>query len=97
MTTMLQRPKSNSSKVVPPLVGTDVFHFLSAYSPNKISGDFKTRVRSAITAGDAISLDVTLTTTRLASYEKFVSHWTPLKDEACEVAWVVVSLASRND
>lgn len=97
MATMLQPPKSNLSKGVPPIIGTDVFHFLSAYSPNKVNGNFKTCVRSAITAGDAISLDVTLSTTRLAGYEKFVSHWTPLKDDACEVAWVVVSLASRND
>ncbi|KIV90344.1 hypothetical protein PV10_07656 [Exophiala mesophila] len=97
MTTMLQPLGSDQVKGVPAIVGTDVFHFLSAYSPNKVTGDFKTRIKSATVAGNAISMEITLSTRRLAGYEKFVSHWTPLKDDAGEVTWVVVTLGSRND
>lgn len=75
--------------------GLDVFRFLSSHCPNgKLGGDFKSRVRSSARAGAAVSLEVTLCTNRRMEFEKFVSHWTPLKDGAGEVGFVVCALGS---
>ncbi|EXJ92760.1 hypothetical protein A1O3_01312 [Capronia epimyces CBS 606.96] len=81
----------------PQIVGVDVFRFLSAHSPTKLSGDFKTRVRMALRKGAAISLDLTLCTRRYMGYEKFAVHFTPLKNEVGEVGFVVCTLGSFCD
>lgn len=79
------------------MVGLEIFHFLSVYSKTRLGSEFKSRVRLAIRAGNAISLDLTLCTKRLMGFEKFASHWTPLKNEASQVGWVVLTLGSLND
>ena len=54
-------------------------------------------LKSALKFGNAVSLDLTLCTRRYMGFEKFVSHWTPLKNEAGEVGWVVVTLGGLQD
>jgi hypothetical protein len=74
----------------------DVFRFLAMHSTaSKLGSDFKARVRTALKYGNPISLDLVLCTRRYMGFEKFVSHWTPLKNEAGEVGWVVVSLGGQ--
>ncbi|POS75652.1 hypothetical protein DHEL01_v205950 [Diaporthe helianthi] len=77
------------------VAGTDVFRFLSANMMVKQS-EYKTRVRNAIRAGMPVSTELRLQTRRSAIFrgdEKFVAHWTPLKDEKAAVHWVVVTVA----
>ncbi len=80
-----------------PIVGVDIFRFLSAHSPTKLGGEFKARVRTALKAGHAVSLDLTLCTRRHVGYERFAVHWTPLKNEAGEVAFVICTLGGFQD
>ena len=76
----------------------DIFRFFAVHSPaSKISNDFKSKVRTALKFGNAVSLDLTLCTRRYMGFEKFVSHWTPLKNEAGEVEWVVITLGGLQD
>ncbi|KAJ9610043.1 hypothetical protein H2200_006373 [Cladophialophora chaetospira] len=80
------------------LVGMDIFRFFATHSPSgKLSSEFKGRVKGALKYGNPVSIDLTLCTRRYMGFEKFVSHWTPLKNEAGEVAWVVVSLGGLQD
>lgn len=81
-----------------PVVGSDVFKFLGQHS-SAIGRDFKQRVRAALKAGLALSLDLHLRTRRAIVFrgdEKFATHWTPLKDEAGRVNWVVLTMASAS-
>lgn len=78
-------------------VGQSAFNFLSNYAPGaSLPSGFKTRVKTALKDGRAISLDAQLCTARYRGFEKFVVHWTPLKGERInnreEVGWVVVTL-----
>jgi hypothetical protein len=75
------------------IVGVDVFRFLTNHA-NLLSRDFKSRVRSALKVGQAISLDLVLCTRRYHGFEKFVTHWTPMKDEKGHVTFVVLTLGS---
>lgn len=95
--TMLYPTGPAAPNTVFQIVGMDIFRFLSAHSQSKLSGEFKTRVRSALKVGNAVSLDLTLCTRRHMGYEKFASHWTPLKNEAGEVAFVICALGSFRD
>ena len=80
------------------LVGMEIFHYLALHSPaSKVSSDFKSRVRTALKYGNAVSVDMTLCTRRYVGFEKFISHWTPLKNEVGEVCWVVVSLSGTQN
>jgi hypothetical protein len=80
------------------LVGMDIFRFFAIHSPSsKISSEFKSRVKTALKFGNPVSSELTLCTRRYMGFEKFVSHWTPLKNEAGEVGWVVVSLGGVQD
>ncbi|TLD08348.1 uncharacterized protein PgNI_07300 [Pyricularia grisea] len=58
---------------------------------------YKGRVRAALRAGSAISIQVRLQTRRSAAFrgdEIFAAHWTPLKDAKGEVCWVVLCLGA---
>ncbi len=80
------------------IVGMDIFRFLATHSPgSKLSSDFKSGVKGALKYGTAVTRDLTLCTRRYMGFEKFLSHWTPLKNEAGEVSWVVVSLGGLQD
>ncbi len=47
--------------------------------------------------GQAVSLDITLCTRRFMGYERFATHWTPLKNEADEVSFIILTLGSFQD
>ena len=79
-----------------PIVGKDVFKVLGQHATT-ISRDFKSKVREPLAAGRAVSIDVNLldssTTTRTMDV-RFITHWTPLKDEDGAVTAVILTLAS---
>ncbi|KAI9802109.1 MAG: hypothetical protein M1833_002030 [Piccolia ochrophora] len=90
---------------VPPpgteIAGKSIFKFLGEHSA-LISRDFKSRVKSTLRDGAAISHDVSIATRRARTRaagarndESIATHWTPLKDEHGAVAWVVLTLSSR--
>ena len=77
------------------IVGTDIFRF---FKQNMVSNstEYKSKVRNGLRGGYSVSAEVHLQTKRSALFrgdEKFITHWTPLKDENAVVHWVVVSLA----
>ncbi|KAK1994596.1 hypothetical protein LX36DRAFT_613917 [Colletotrichum falcatum] len=85
-------PANNTVGLV---AGQDVFRFLKQNMVNHQS-DYKARVRTGIRAGSPVSVEVRLQTRRSAQFrgdEKFMTHWTPLKDEKSAVHWVVVTMA----
>ncbi|KAK1584904.1 uncharacterized protein LY79DRAFT_610923 [Colletotrichum navitas] len=85
-------PANNTVGLV---AGQDVFRFLKQNMMNHQS-DYKARVRNGMRAGAPVSLEVRLQTRRSAQFrgdEKFMTHWTPLKDEKSAVHWIVVTMA----
>jgi len=54
-------------------------------------------VRAALKLGNAISVDLIMCTRRYMGFEKFATHWTPLKNEAGELAFVILTLGSFQD
>ncbi|KAI3394903.1 hypothetical protein diail_2074 [Diaporthe ilicicola] len=77
------------------VAGSDVFRFFGLNMMAKQS-EYKARVRNAIRVGMPVSTELRLQTRRSAIFrgdEKFVAHWTPLKDEKAAVHWVVVTVA----
>lgn len=85
-------------QVVPvPVVGTDIFKFLAQHASNGLPRDYKSRVRSSVKAGRAISLEATLSTRRQMGFEKFATHWTPLKNDRGETGFIVLTLGSIQD
>lgn len=89
------RPIPNNS--VSQIVGMDIFRWLSVHSASKLSSEYKSRVRAALKLGNAISVDLTMCTRRYMGFEKFATHWTPLKNEAGELAFVILTLGSFQD
>jgi hypothetical protein len=79
------------------VVGQDAFRFLAGHSDGSLPGGFKNRVRNALKLGHAVSVELTLCVRRYLGFEKFIVHWTPLKGEKGDVAWVVVTLGSTNE
>ncbi|KAK1979886.1 hypothetical protein LZ30DRAFT_724870 [Colletotrichum cereale] len=85
-------PANNTVGLV---AGQDVFRFLKQNMVNN-QADFKTRVRTGMRAGAPVGAEVRLQTRRSAQFrgdEKFMTHWTPLKDEKSAVRWIVVTMA----
>ncbi len=74
--------------------GTDIFKFLANHGTGSLNWDFKSQVKGALKSGQAVSLDIKLCAKPYMGFEKFVCHWTPLKDEKGAVAWVVLTLGS---
>jgi hypothetical protein len=89
MVDMLYPSKPNSGQIV----GVDVFRFLNHHA-HSLSRDFKSRVKSALKVGAAVSLELSLCTRQYHGFEKFVTHWTPLKDEKGKVCFVVLTLGA---
>ena len=82
-------PKENLN-----LVGNNVFKVLNQHAPS-MPRDFKSRIRTALKGGRAISSDINLVTKKSVIYrrsERLATHWTPLKDEHANVKYVVVTL-----
>lgn len=78
------------------IVGTDVFKFLAQHATT-MSKDFKSRVKTALRMGQAVSADIRLSTHRAAVFrgdEQFVTHWTPMKNEVGVVTFVVLTMGS---
>jgi hypothetical protein len=46
--------------------------------------------------GAAVSLELSLCTRRYHGFEKFVTHWTPLKGEKGKVHFVVLALGAMS-
>ena len=77
-------------------VGSDIFRALTPYTPAHALKTFRERVRASVLAGRAISAELQLSTRRsmmMRGNERFVSHWTPLKDEGQRLKYVVVCFA----
>ncbi|KAK7952799.1 uncharacterized protein PG986_008527 [Apiospora aurea] len=77
------------------VTGQEVFRFFKANMVSKET-DYRSRVRLAVRNGNPISVEIRLQTRRSALYrgdERFVTHWTPLKDEHSGTEWVVITLA----
>ncbi|KAF2770340.1 hypothetical protein EJ03DRAFT_335544 [Teratosphaeria nubilosa] len=75
-------------------IGMDIFKFLDSYSSASVNSDFKSAVKGSLKAGRAISLELKLCAEPHGVFEVFKLHWTPLKDEAGAVAWIVLTLGS---
>jgi hypothetical protein len=80
--------------------GTEVFRFLRQNMAQQQQGyhlnDLKQQVRSAIRVGHPLSAEIRLATKRSAVFrgdEKFLTHWTPVKDEAAVTVYVVITMA----
>ncbi|KAK0269266.1 hypothetical protein LTS16_003208 [Friedmanniomyces endolithicus] len=76
-------------------IGSDVFKFLGNHGSGSISWDFKSAVKSALKMGQAISLEMKLCARPYMGFERFLLHWTPLKDEVGAVTWVILTLGNE--
>ena len=79
-------------------VGNDVFKFLSQHTAS-LSRDFKFKVKESMRVGMAISANINLLTLRSLTRraeDRFVTHWTPLKDERGAVRQIILTLALTN-
>ena len=65
------------------------------HSTGSVSWDFKSSVKSALKQGNPISLDLKLCAKPYMGFERFATHWTPLKDEVGTVSWVVLTLGNE--
>ncbi|KAL8859382.1 MAG: hypothetical protein Q9178_004060 [Gyalolechia marmorata] len=77
-------------------VGNNVFKFLAQHT-NSLPREFKSKVKTALRAGQAISASINLFTLKSLARDgddKFYTHWTPCKDEKGVVKYVVVTLSS---
>ena len=85
-------PANNTEGTV---VGAEVFRF---FRQNMIANnqEYKSRVRNALKGGHPVSATIHLQTKRSALFrgdERFITHWTPLKNENAVVHWVIVTMA----
>lgn len=77
-------------------VGSDVFKFLNNHgSGSGTSWEFKSTVKNALKMGQAVSLELKLCAKPTMGIEKFMLHWTPLKDETGGVKWIVLTLGNE--
>lgn len=91
---MLYSSKSPTHGTV---IGQDIFKFLAQHTFNGLPRDYKSRVKSSIKSGTAVSLDLALSTRRIMGSEQFATHWTPLKNDVNQVVFAVVTLGSLQD
>ena len=75
------------------IFGSDIFKFLTHHA-NSVPREYKSRVKNQLKAGQAISLELTLCTRRFMGFERFITHWTPLKNEDGTVHFVILTLGS---
>ncbi|KAK4897769.1 hypothetical protein LTR27_004541 [Elasticomyces elasticus] len=76
-------------------IGNDIFKFLGNHASGSLSWEFKNSVKGALKMGQAISLELKLCARPLMAIEKFMLHWTPLKDEVGAVTWIVLTLGNE--
>ncbi|OQN95244.1 hypothetical protein B0A48_18623 [Cryoendolithus antarcticus] len=76
-------------------VGSEIFRFLANHGAGSVRSEFKAAVKSNLKMGQPISLDLKLCARPYMGFEKFVLHWTPLKNERGEVQWVVLTLGNE--
>lgn len=79
----------------PQAVGTDVFKFLGNHSTGSLGSDYKSAVKRSLRMGQPITLELKLCAKPSMGLEKFNTHWTPLKDAAGAVMWVVLTLGNE--
>ncbi|KAK5101375.1 hypothetical protein LTS08_004982 [Lithohypha guttulata] len=79
------------------IVGQDIFKFLDKHTSTGLSRDYKSRVKSAFRNGAALTLDLSLCTRRIMGFEKFLTHWTPLKNDVGTTTFVVLTFGSLQD
>lgn len=78
------------------IVGSDIFKFLGHHATS-VTKDYRSKVRAALRWGQAISVDIHVSTRRSAMFrgdEKFSTHWTPLKDDHAITTFVVLTMGS---
>ena len=78
-------------------VGTDIFKFLANHSDKggSVSWDFRSTVKAGLKQGNPVSVDMKLCARPYMGFERFVLHWTPLKDEKGNVQWVMLTLGNE--
>lgn len=76
-------------------VGADVFKFLANHSAGSLGSDYKNAVKRSLKMGQATSLELRLCAKPYMGFERFATHWTPLKDEHGAVTWVVLTLGNE--
>lgn len=77
-------------------IGVDIFKFLANHgSGSGVGWEFKSSVKNAMKAGQATSLDLKLCAKPSMGFERFVLHWTPLKDDNGKVHWIVLTLGNE--
>ncbi|KAK0929271.1 hypothetical protein LTR91_024844 [Friedmanniomyces endolithicus] len=76
-------------------IGSDIFKFLGNHGSGSISWDFKSAVKGALKMGQAISLELKLCARPYMGFERFLLHWTPLKDEVGAVTWIILTLGNE--
>lgn len=102
--TAVSYPSQHTSQASsqPSPAGQNAFNYLAAHAPSgSLPSGFKNKVKQAVKAGAAISVDAQLCTARYRGFERFVVHWTPLKTGTVngkeDVAWLVVTLGGAGD
>ena len=78
--------------------GSNVFKVLKEHLTNT-PRDYKSKVKAALRAGRAISVDVNMMTRQSVAKgraEKVAIHWTPLKDDKGFVTYIVLTLGTRS-
>jgi phototropin len=96
---------------IAPIFNKDIFKILSEHSSSSSTHKaLKVTVKESIRKGNAISVELGLMTgmeirrggfTAIAdrkvgrAEERYVSHWTPLKDEEGRTTWVVLTIAPK--
>lgn len=79
------------------LVGREIFKLL-ADTAIALPKTFKMDVKRCLSSGQAISATIRLPMPRVSAVErvveeKFVTHWTPLKNERGDVSYAVMTLS----
>ncbi len=96
---------------IAPISDKDIFKVLAEYSlPSSVQKNLRNTVRESIRKGAALSVELGLMTgieTKRSGFsiigerkvvrteEKYISHWTPLKDEEGNTSWVVLTIAPK--
>jgi phototropin len=96
---------------IAPIYNKDIFKILAEHSlSTAVQRALKLTVRENVKKGNAVSVELGLMTgmeTRRGGFnimgdrravrteEKYVSHWTPLKDEDGRTRWVVLTIAPK--
>jgi hypothetical protein len=96
---------------IAPIFSKDIFKVLSEYSlSSSVQKDLRATVRESLRKGNAVSVELGLLTgmeekrsgfsimgdrKAVRTEEKYVSHWTPLKDDEGRTSWVVLTIAPK--